>query len=96
MWCATSNDGKIINNSPLNARNIAHRVSHLATLAGYDERIITGHSMRKGTATAWMLNIQMEKGRYTEQVFFLLLSIFKNAYFKQRTFMIWNSLLGGI
>ena len=71
LWCTTSNNGQIINISPLIARNKAQRVVHHVDLAGYKRHTLTGHSKCKGTANSgYRLDVKHyeRKRTKTEQV----------------------------
>ena len=67
-WCAIPHN-IIENNSPHLSRDIGKRVNFNATNCGFEVGSITGHSMRKVTATAWMLNLIENKGTYSKEGF---------------------------
>ena len=66
LWCVIEGI-EILQNSFLNATNIGKRVKIRAEETGFEIGTITGHSMRKGCATAWILNLIKTKGSYTSQ-----------------------------
>jgi len=63
-WCSI-NYSIISNCNPLESYEIGKRISILAENAGFEKGTVTGHSMRKGTATSWILNLVLLNGTYS-------------------------------
>jgi hypothetical protein len=55
------------NQLPLASSDISKRVAQNAIKSGFTKGTVTGHSMRKGCATAWILNLIQNKGTYSSQ-----------------------------
>lgn len=70
LWC-TVECGVINNANFLLSRTISARITKIAENAGFPKGSITGHSMRKGTATSWMLRLLENKGSYSREGWFI-------------------------
>ena len=66
-WCNVANS-VVTNTIPLQAWEISKRVGKLAVNAGFKKGEITGHSMRKGTETSWILNSVLQSGTYSANI----------------------------
>ena len=66
LWCVIEGI-EILQNSFLDAANIGKRVKIRAEETGFETGTISSHSMRKGCATAWILNLIITKGSYPSQ-----------------------------
>ena len=65
-WCNVSHK-QLVNLSPMEAYEIGRSVARNAKITGFADGMITGHSMRKGCATAWIMNVIKKKGTYSRE-----------------------------
>ena len=66
LWCNIK-QGTILQTSGMLSRNFGKRITKLSIQTGFPKGSVSGHSMRKGCATAWMLNIVRKTGTYSTQ-----------------------------